>query len=173
MKKPPLENIIVTEGDAKIIKVRHTLREKVGFGGLDPLTLERAEEFIQNNYVDYNPYAREFLDALTLAIKDVKAKQQYGRSGIIQISRPVMALKASGAMFHYALISDICDIVLNFLEGLEKIDDDTIDILSVLRRSLIVIIDNRMTGDGGPTGKALSAEIYSACDRYMAKHGKN
>jgi hypothetical protein len=170
MKKKDIEKIEQEENGVKIITPRHVLREKIGFGGIEPLVLERAEEFIKKNDVDYIPYAKEFFDKVDMAIETVRAKAARDRTAINSISRPVMGLKASGSMFHYALLTETSDVMLNFLEGLETLNDDAFDILAVYKKIISAIITGKMSGDGGKTGKLLTDELYSACHRYMRKH---
>ena len=40
------------------------LREKVGYGGMDPLRVERAEAFIDENELDFTPYAEKYIATL-------------------------------------------------------------------------------------------------------------
>jgi len=171
MNKKFIEKIFKDKNGVTIITPRNFLREKIGFGGLDPLIMERAEEYIKTNGIDYQPFARELMGTLDTAIESAQAKKIRDRAIINSIAAPIMRLKGSGGMFQYPLISEIADIVLNFLEGLDSLNDDAFDILAVHQKILSAIIAGNLTGDGGKTGRALANELYSACARYNKKHG--
>src|SRR5690606_34435006 len=86
------------------------------------------------------------------------------------IAGPVMELKANGAMFEYPLISDVAGILLNFLENLQDLNDDALEIVKVHRRTLHVIVTSRLRGTGGRDGQALLQELVDACERYFKKY---
>ena len=86
------------------------------------------------------------------------------------LSRPVMELKGNGGMFGYRLITEIADIVLNFLENISELNEDVFEILEVHQKTLKIIIANKLAGDGGRVGKELAQELFKACNRYYKKY---
>lgn len=146
------------------------LREKCGTGGVDPAVLTRAQKVIEDNKIDFMPFAERFLDRLDTAI--AAARRQKVRDDVIRtgIVNPAMELKANGAMFEYQLISDVSAILLNFLESVDDLNDDALDIVAVHRRTLHVIITGRLRGGGGKDGMALLSELNEACERYFKKY---
>ena len=167
-KKEETENI---SDDVKLITPPHVLREKMGHGGIAPAALEQAQTFIDNNDVDFVPYAGSFLDRLNNAIKAARNAHPRDKQVINTLVKPVMELKANGAMFKYGLITELADILLNFLEDLDNLNDDSFEIVDAHYKAISAIIHNRLTGNGGREGKALVNELYSACQRYTKKHG--
>lgn len=172
MKKDKGTNVEQVSDDVKIITPRHVLREKIGYGGIDPVLLDRAEEFIASNDVVFQPFAVDFLGRLTRAIEDARKSGLRDKDTIDLIARPVMELKANGGMFGYPLVSNVADILLNFMEGLEELNDDAVEIIDVHVKTLNVIVASDLSGKGGKEGKHLADELYDACRRYEKKHGK-
>lgn len=154
----------------RIITPRHTLREKLGYGGIDPAVLVRAQEFIEETTVDFEPYAKAFLEHLEKEVQIVRGKTIRNQSDIHAITRPVMELKANGGMFQYTLITEIADILLNFLENLIVLNDDAVDVVDIHTKTLMAIISGKLTGDGGREGRRLASELDGACQRYMKKY---
>lgn len=166
------EREVVNEDGVRVITPRNMLREKIGYGGIDPVLLERAEEVISNSDqdVDYANYSRYFLNRIEEIIAAARKPGRDDREIITSLTRPVMDMKASGGMFGYALVSEIADVVLDFLEGLDKLNDDAIDIFEIHHKALSAIISNGLKGDGGKNGLGLSKELFGACQRYYKKY---
>lgn len=154
--------------EARFINPPNKLKAKVGSGGIDPKLLEKAQEQIENNDTDYESFAigllNDFAAANEKAFKKDTPKNKDG------IAVAVMQLKASGGMFKYQLISDIADICLNFVEGVEGFNEDAYRVVKAHQNSLNIILQNKLTGSGGAEGTALIKELHSACNRYHAKH---
>lgn len=157
-------------GGVRIITPRHTLREKLGYGGIDPAVLTRAQEFIEDTTVDFEPFAKTFLERLKDQIQTLRAKPVRNQADIHALTRPVMELKANGGMFKYPLITEIADILLNFLESLSVLNDDALDVVDIHYKTLTAIVSGKLTGDGGREGRKLAGELDGACQRYMKKH---
>lgn len=168
MSRKDVEKIEDVETDAKLITVRHKLRDKIGTGGIDKIAMQRAEAYIRDHDIDFLPYAQEWLTKLDTATAEARKAQD--KAMIAMIARPIMGLKASGKMLKYDLVSEVSDIVLNLLEKVDSMNADTFEILAVHRKIIDVILASKMKGDGGKTGRILIDELYSACERYMDKH---
>jgi len=156
---------------ARTVKANHLLQAKVGSGPLDEKLVKRSQKLIDNNDVDFAPLAKEFIDQLTASIAEARA----GDSGkdaaaIIQdMIDPVMQIKANAKMFDYELVGNLANIMLNFLETVEELDKDVLEIVEAHQKTLVVIIGNEMKGDGGSYGQELAGELKDACKRYFSK----
>ena len=155
---------------ARFIKPPNRLREKVGYGGIDPKRLAQGSEFVLKNDFDFEPYARNFLEILENTIQDIHDGKYEGKEAVDILSRPVMELKGNGGMFGYRLISEIADIVLNFLENISELNEDAFEILEVHQKTLKIVMANRLRGDGGQVGKELARELFQACNRFYRKY---
>jgi hypothetical protein len=146
------------------------LRQKVGTGGIEPLRLERAEDFLAKNTIEFRPFARSILEKLDKSIAIARKKDKADRATINTISGPIMEMKASGGMFNYMLVTEIAGVVLNFLENITELNDDGFEIIDVHQKTLEAIIKHNLRGDGGREGRALAQELYDACNRYRKKY---
>lgn len=167
-----IDSIETGPAGEKIISPRPILKEKVGTGGFAANSVQNAELVIARNDTDFAPYARGFLTALGLAIAEARLRKRRDREVIKTLLKPAMELKANGTTFKYALVTDVADILLNFLEDLDTLNDDALDIADIHHKALGVIITNHLSGDGGTQGATLSNELYSACQRYARKYAK-
>ncbi len=161
--KPPKKKV-------KFHTPQNTLRLKAGYGGFDPVVMDRAETFIQTNEVDFTSIANSILERLDKAYEAVQRDNQRSKEGINRLVGPIMELKANGAMFKFSLLSDVANIALDFLEDMHHLNDDGFEIVAIHRRTLRIIVNNQLRGSGGAQGVALLKELNEACTRYHKKH---
>lgn len=155
---------------AELLKPKNEIKQKAGSGGLDPRTIDQAQNKIENNDVDFKPIAAELLMTLDKAIADSRSAQLTGTQAIESIIYPVMQLKAQGGMFHYPLVTDIADILVNFMETLNTIDKDAIDIADAHKKTLQIIMAKEIRGKQGPVQDQFRQALNEACERYYKLH---
>ena len=151
---------------AELISPPNRLKEKVGSGGIDETVVNKAQELLERNTIDFEPIANMMLDLLADAINDAKAGNIKGEEAIETMLYPAMQMKAQGTMFHYPLISDISHILVNFLETVNTMNRDVIDIVVAHKMSIKAVLASHLKGDGGKTGKELREALMDACTRY-------
>lgn len=151
---------------AELISLPNKLKEKVGSGGIDETVLIKAQELLENNTIDFKPIAQMLMDVLNEAISDAKAGTLKGESAIAALLYPAMQLKAQGSMFHYPLISEISNILVNFLETVDDTDKDVMDIVVAHKMSMNAVLASQIKGDGGKVGRELRDALLDACARY-------
>ena len=156
----------------QIIKASNELQKRVGSGMIEPGVIARAQTVMNNPGVDFAPIATDFLDQLRRAIDQASDPQISFAIRLSALSRPVMELKANARMFHYDLITLLANVMLGFLEAVQDLDRDAIEIVSAHERTLRVIVERKMSGEGGPYGQVLIQELKDACNRYFAKRGQ-
>lgn len=154
---------------SKLVTPPNVLKKKAGHGGFDPAVLTKAQTTLEENTVDFKPIAVEFLALLGDALAKAKEGTENRDESVDAIIYPAMQLRAQGAMFHYPLITQIADILVNFLETVTAIDKDVRDIVNAHKVSINVVLANQMKGDGGKVGKGLCDELVEACARYKMK----
>lgn len=166
-------NTTATEGndEAKRIKANLDLQKRVGTGSIDEKKVERAQEVIKNNKVDFVPIAKPHLDELSKAIKMSLGLKNPGNQKEILESymTPIMNIKANAATFNYSLISGLSGTVLTFLEDVGKYDKKVVQIVDLLYKTILLILARKMSGDGGAEGKALQVAFYDVCQKTMKK----
>ncbi len=161
---------LVAEGKAELLKPKNEIKQKAGTGGLEQQIIERAQNKIENNDVDFKPIANEFLNMLDKAIANTRNGLLTGPKALESIIYPAMQLKAQGGMFHYPLVTEIADIMVNFMETLNALDSDAIDIAEAHRKTLQVIVAKDIRGTQGPVPEQFRNALNDACARYYKLH---
>lgn len=152
------------------IAPNNALKRKVGEGGIPSHTLKKCQDYLESNPVDFTPYGLRYLDQLK-QMKSLIAKGDVDQQATSKfLVDTVMQMKSNGSMFHYQLVSMVSDVMLRFLEEAKKLDKDFVDIFTVYINVLDIILNKRLTGNGGKEGYALTQELHNACLRYYAKH---
>lgn len=152
--------------NAELISPPNRLKEKVGSGGIDEAVLMNAQELLERNTINFEPIANMLIDLLAEAVADAKSGDLKGEAAIEAMIYPAMQMKAQGSMFHYPLVSDISHILVNFLETVEDMDRDVLDIVIAHKMSIKAVLASHLKGDGGKTGKELREALMEACGRY-------
>lgn len=155
--------------EVKVIKANYRLQQKVGAGPLDAKAVQQSQSVIDHNEVDFGPLGLSILKKLAEALETAKTSSATTKDIKQMMTTPVMELKAHAAIFHYTLIGNLANIMLNFLEAIVAVDSDALDIVKAHHDSLHMIIVRGMKGTGGEGGKILTSELQQACDRYYNK----
>tara|TARA_B100000780_G_scaffold277867_1_gene249648 strand:+ start:1084 stop:1608 length:525 start_codon:yes stop_codon:yes gene_type:complete len=157
---------------AEFITPPNNLKAKVGSGGLSEAILNKAQELLENNTVDFLPLGEMYLNTLMKSIEQAKNAhpdddQEYIISAMLY---PAMQLKANGGMFHYPLVTTISDRLIQYLEVIEVADIESVEIVLAFHTTIRAVILGRITGDGGRHGAELIEALDDACLRYFERH---
>lgn len=156
----------------KIHKASRILQAKIGSGPIDEATVEKCQDVIDNNDVDFKPLAEDYLDKLSKAMANIEQNPDLSvEAGIESLTAPVMQLKANAPTFQYPLIGRLANVMLSFLESIRMLDKDALAIVEAHQRTLQAIIQKEVIGDGGAFGQQMEEELKNACKRYFAKKG--
>lgn len=160
---------------AEFIKPPNLLKAKVGSGGLAESILDKAEKLLEENTADFQPLGEMYLNGLMRGIEEAKTSynDKDQESVIAGMLYPGMQLKANGGMFHYQLVTKIADTLIQYLEVIERVDEEVIDIVLAYHTTLKAVIQGRIKGSGGARGQELYDALIGACDRYFSKHPDN
>ena len=158
--------------DAELIKPPNRLKEKVGGGGIDPLLIERAEDFLQNNSTDFAPIAEMYFDLLEDNIQRILKEDIIGEDAFDAMLYPLVQLKSQGSMFKYPLVTEISGMLINFLEVIQNLDKDAVDVILAHKMTLKAVLSSRIQDDSSPQGRSLVQALREACMRYFHAHGK-
>ena len=152
---------------AEFITPPNVLKHKIGSGGLEPATLVKAQELLANNTTDFKPLARELLADLETSIQDTRNGVTHGEAAVEAMLYPAVQLKTQGAMFHFPLVSEISDILVNFLETITTPpSEDVLEIVTAHKMAISVIVSSNMTGNGTIQAQELKNSLLAACSRY-------
>jgi hypothetical protein len=158
---------------AEMVVPPNKLKEKVGSGGFDEKAITKAQDQIKNNTVDFQPIAATLMTQMEKAIADARSGAAKGTAAMREILAPAMQLKAQGTMFHYPLVTEISNILVNFLETVTDIDADVLEIITAHKTSLTAVLSGKIKeADKGKVGKELCFALLNTCERY-AKTRKN
>ncbi|MCB9991834.1 MAG: hypothetical protein H6867_10805 [Rhodospirillales bacterium] len=160
---------------AEYIKPPNTLKAKVGSGGLSEQILQKAQALLENNSVDFQPLAEMYLSSLMRGIEiatdpNTESDTESLISGMLY---PSMQLKANGGMFHYPLVTNIADRLVQFLEVIEEPDIDAVEIVLAFHTTIRAVIIGKITGTGGRHGDELMGALNEACTRYFERYPEN
>lgn len=170
-----IENVF--EGQPKLRKAEfivppNILKQKIGSGGIDPKLLVKAQEVLENNTTDFRPIATSLLESLDDAVKFARNNPATEiEPAIEKMIYPAMQLKAQGSMFRFPVITEISDILVNFLETITGVDADVLEIVEAHKLAIAAVITANMTGVGNPQGNELRESLMDACLRYYKSRG--
>lgn len=146
------------------------LKKKVGNTPFKKEKVNKADTFIEKNEVDFKPMAKEQLKKMRAILDKARKKPDNQKQIVEDLTQPVMELKANAATFKYPLISQMMNILLNFLETLEELNDDALDVAEVNYKTVKVILSHDMKGTSDKRGDLFVKELDSAIQRYRKKH---
>lgn len=154
--------------EVKVFKASRDLQEKAGAGKIDEQKVQNAQDSIENTSVDFYAMAKDNLDDLKKSISDAKSDKSISKEELLKnISSPLLQLKSSAPLFEFHLVGTLASIMFNFIQKIDNIDDQALQIISAHHKTLFAIISNRMTGDGGAQGKQLKKELNDVCKKYF------
>lgn len=159
--------------DATFIMPPNIIKGKVGTGGLNEKVLKRAQKLLETHTADFAPLADIYLSRMMEGIEAAEKvdKNEDNLEDLISaILLPCVQLKANGAMFHYQLITRIADRFVQFMEVVERLDTETLEIARAYHSTIKIVVAGKIKGDGGKQGDALVEELNNACMRYFEKH---
>lgn len=157
---------------AEFIKLPNDIKAKVGSGGLAEETLNKAQKILESNTIDFQPLGETYLLSL---LKGVEAAKNIGSGDdpefvISMMIYPAMQMKANGGMFHYPLVTRISAKLIQFLEVVEVLDIEALEIILGFYGALKSVISGRLAGHGGQRGLELLKALDDACLRYFEKN---
>jgi len=157
--------------DAKVIKASLELQKKVGRGDIEDHKIQRAQEVMNENKVEFGPVAKPHLDELRALVKEISQSRgdKSDRELLQSLMTPTMNIKANAATFNYPLISNLTGIVLTFLEDARRYDRKVLQIVDLLHKTILLVLARKMTGDGGPQGQALQTAFQDLCLKFVRK----
>lgn len=150
-----------------VIKPTLALQAKVGTGRVPTTTIKRCQALLDNNPYDFTPMGQSIVDRLKTQIDKIRSGEIQYEDAKEKILESVMQLKGNGKMFGYDLVSILATIMMSFLESIDTVNKDAIDIVDAHRRSLDIIFKKKIKGSGGLQGQQFEEELKNACIRYF------
>ena len=151
---------------AQLIHPPQKLKEKVGSGGLDRSILALAQQRLDANTVDFKPIGQHLIRTIDEALHDIRSGKVRGKHAIQRLLYPAMELKAHGAMFHYALVTEISETLMNLLESLNDLESEVLELIAGYKLAGNLIFNKGLTGNGGVAGNKLRTALDDAYARF-------
>jgi len=162
-------------GKARFFNPPNILKQKVGSGGLPKHIIQKAQEIIDRNNTDFRLVADPYLAQLTGAMQSLaKANNNMSnREKCETLILPVMQLKANGSTFKYPVITEMADLLVHFLEKIEKPDEHALEIVQAFYSSIQYILSHEMKGSTDPKAKVMISELEGVVIRYFERYPNN
>ena len=153
---------------ATIVTPPNEIKKKMGSGGIDEADLQAARDYLDHNTVDFKPLGAGLVDTLRQVARQILDGKIKGEPAIEALLFPAAQLKAQGALFHYPLVSNIAEILVDFLETVLDADKDVLDVVDVHAVAISYVLKIKQADDSHSLDKALEASLIKACKRYYA-----
>lgn len=152
---------------AKLVLPKNELKAKVGNGGFTEENIEKAQTALEDNDIDFRPIAARYIEEVSKALKDFNP--QKSKETLLQVLDPLMQLRAQGSLFHYPSITAVSDVIVDFLDFHEKMDEQIIEIIQAYEKTAHLLLSRTIKKDNDKICKAFIAELKGACERYNNK----
>lgn len=152
-----------------VMPATRILQSKVGRGKVSPEKVAKAEETIGSvkGRVDLTPFAEEHMQEIAVFLDLLKNNDP--TENIAQdIARSIMKFKGNTGMFSDGSYVNLAAIMLRWIESVEEIDSDVLDMLSGYYTTLDQIFSNKLKDDSQI--QIIVTEMENACHRYFNKH---
>ena len=133
----------------QIINPPNRLKSKVTTGGpgaVDAQRLQRAEAVIEKMAADYLQWVEGDLAKLE---KDLAALVP----GAADEAQRLDDIKGQGGSFGYHLMTEIGALMCRYIEKLDGLTAEEVELLNLCHKSMRAVITGRLTGDGGQAGR--------------------
>lgn len=156
---------------ALILPATRLLQSLVGFGKIKPEKIEASERKINavKNRIDVSEFGQSHLKDIKAVLADLNNKDTENDPEITdKIAKTLMEFKGNAGMFSSASYITLAAIMLRWIESVEEIDQDVLDVLNGYAVTLDQIFNNKLTSK--KQIDLIVAEMQAACERYFAKH---
>lgn len=154
---------------ARKIPASRELQARIGTGSINEDAVDRAQNVIESNQVDFAPMAKAELENVENVLKRVKGGEVESQTAIQEVSLPIMNLKANAATFNYPVISSVAGTVLSLLEEFDTFNKDLVTVVDNMHKAILVALMQNMRGEPGDAGKMLVNEFRQVCKAYLLK----
>ena len=153
----------------------YELKQKVGSGGLSPVLIRKAQRVIDENDIEFSmlasPYMTVLNEGIAQALGGPKSRSQEEITEAILF--PAMQLKANGELFHYPIITTVGARLLFFIERVNVLNTQAIEIVIAFERAIKIIFDKKLKGEVSETGQKIIEELDAVCNRFFEKYPEN
>lgn len=155
--------------EVEVVNPPHDIRQKVsGGGGISDEMLRRAEHAIADMSAGFMEGAAADVEKLRQLYQDAKGNPDKRPEIIGEIFQISHDLRGQGSTFDYPLLSRVGSSLCTFTETIDSANDKSFEIIGIHIDALRVIIGQNVTGDGGPLGREIAAELETAVKKIVS-----
>jgi len=166
------------DGKAKVkvrlYRFRNALKDKVGYIGvpggdaprIDPAAMDKANAALEAMKEDYPDWVQKHIDDLRvhLARSVDTTGERMRRYGLMR--EIAHDMKGQGATFGYPLITSFATSLHDFVGPKAGTTDNHIEVIKSHIDAMAAVIKDRVKGNGGEIGQALTKGLQDAIERY-------
>ena len=158
----------------RLYRFRNTLKDKVGYIGtpggepakIDPAALEKANAALEQMKEDYPDWVQKNIDDLRMHHARLvdSPRERLRRYG--QMREIAHDMKGQGGTFGYPLMTTFATSLHDFVGPRAGTTDNHIEVIKSHIDSMSAVIKDRVKGNGGEIGQALTKGLQAAIERY-------
>lgn len=149
-------------------KVAGSLVGRGAVGEIPMALLERAENELQRAAFDFTEMARRYLSDLSNLCEEALKQPAGRRKQFEAINILAHELRGQGGTFGYPLITTFAKMLYSATGDGCREDDNGIEIVKAHIDAMRAIIRDKVAGDGGDAGRALTAGLQAAIEKRAA-----
>jgi len=145
----------------QVLNPPNLLKSKVGTGGFEMGAVERAEKVVESLRGEFEEIAKGEVvklvaaaTALLAAPSDIKKRQE-----VYMIAHE---LRGQGGSYGYPLVTRFGDQLCRYLDSTDSLDAKSLIIVKAAADAIAVVINAKVAGDGGDTGRQLVGMLDKA-----------
>lgn len=150
---------------SKIYIPKNSLKEKVGDDGFSQERIKSAQKIIDENIVDFEPIARNYIIKIKEALSDFEEHKNHDIL-YCNILDQLIQLRAQGGLFGHPSVTAITDPVVDVMDSLSQIDHTIIEIINSYKQAVLVLIASHIKSDQDKICIALVLELKKVCTKY-------
>jgi hypothetical protein len=145
----------------QVLNPPNLLKSKVGTGGFEMGAVKRAEKVVESLRGEFEEIAKGEVvklvaaaTALLAAPSDIKKRQE-----VYMIAHE---LRGQGGSYGYPLVTRFGDQLCRYLDATDGLDAKSLVIVKAAADAIAVVINAKVSGDGGDTGRQLVGMLDKA-----------
>lgn len=152
-----------------IMKATRMLQARVGAGKIKPEKIDKAQSRVEaiRGRMDLKPFADEHMADIKTCMERLKAGDS-AADVTDEIARSIMKFKGNIGIFSDGPFISLAILMLNWVESVETIDSDVMDVLQGYYVTLDQIFSGKLKDK--KMIEIIIKEMESACQRYFSKH---
>jgi hypothetical protein len=143
----------------------HEIRNKVKGGGpLDAATLLRIEAAVAEQSAAFCELVARDIDRMQRLVAAFASRpRDEVKQDILAITHEV---RGQGTSFGFPLLTRIGNALSQFLQSIEDVDDDAVEVIDGHVQAMHGVVSNRISGDGDRVGPQIIRALDQAVRRY-------